>query len=54
MSEEPEPEESVGDKPKVVEEPVGLDSQEPAEASDLEIALSDKDPWMQRKEDGSA
>lgn len=56
VSEEPsvEDEPSVGDKPKVVEEPVGLDSQEPAEASDLEKALSDKDPWMQRKEGDSA
>ena len=35
---------------KVNEEPIGLDSQEPAETSDLERALSSKDPWMQRKE----
>jgi hypothetical protein len=61
VSEEPEPELS-GDEPcpeddieyisssKVVEEPVGLDSKEPANTSDLERALSEKDPWMQRKE----
>lgn len=55
MSEEPsvEDEPSV-EEPKVVEEPVGLDSQEPAETSDLERALSDKDPWMQRKESDSS
>ena len=35
---------------KVIEEPIGLDSQEPAETSDLERVLSSKDPWMQRKE----
>lgn len=35
---------------KVHEEPIGLDSQEPAETSDLERVLSSKDPWMQRKE----
>jgi hypothetical protein len=59
VSEEPCPEEPCpedvldyvpSNNVKVHEEPIGLDSHEPAEASDLERALSDKDPWMQRKD----
>ena len=51
--EEPEPEEPEPQEPKIIEEPVGLESKETVQTSDLETALSTKDPWMQRKEDNS-
>jgi hypothetical protein len=55
VSEEPEAEEPCAEESKVVdEEPVGLDSQEPVEQCELEKTLSEKDPWMQRKESDSA
>lgn len=55
VSEEPCPEDEPSvEESKIVEEPVGLESKEPAEVSDLEAALSSTDPWMQRKEDSSA
>ena len=56
VSEEPCPEDepSVEESKIVEEEPVGLESKEPAEVSDLETALSSTDPWMQRKEEGSS
>jgi hypothetical protein len=43
------PEDRLEYTPSSTEEPVGLNSQEPAEPSDLERALSGKDPWMQRQ-----
>jgi len=39
---------------KIDEEPIGLDSKEPVEQCELEKTLSEKDPWMQRKEGDSA
>lgn len=49
----PEDEPTPEDEPspeKVVEEPIGLESTQTVETSELERALSSKDPWMQRKE----